>query len=196
MSIIGAKRWDSNPYFDCYWPNLAGQKRVVPNPLEDITIDMSGPQAAVTAIAAIGFNVLLKPLGNFIPRPEGLYVSWFQKPEHAEYFDHYYKVIDKIIMDDWYSFFASEFFSCFTTELDKLSVNEVLRNLRHNRALQVRYKGTEHDIALVAYDTQTNEFILKEADQFSPVPEDKLVELFEPKAFAYGAIRPEEFRRY
>ena len=107
-----------------------------------------------------------------------------------------YKVIDKIIMDDWYSFFASEFFSCFTTELDKLSVNEVLRNLRHNRALQVRYKGTEHDIALVAYDTQTNEFILKEADQFSPVPEDKLVELFEPKAFAYGAIRPEEFRRY
>lgn len=181
MTIIGPKNWKRNDYYDCGWPNLAGEMRVVPLPNNEFSVDMSGPQAAVTAIAASGCTVLMTPLGSYISRPEGLYLSYFQDPDNFDFFEN-----AKPNLEDWYQDLAFHYFGCDSDRIKNLSVQIVLFHLRHHRALQVRYKNTTHDIALVGYDSDTKEFLLREDEEFVRVAEDQLTEQFEPGAYAYG----------
>ncbi|NNM53245.1 MAG: hypothetical protein HKM05_00800 [Spirochaetales bacterium] len=183
MNIIGPKNWKRNAYYDFHWPNLAGEMRIVPMPNKEFSVDMSGPQAAVTAIAATGYNVLPQAYGDYIPRPEGFYLSCFQDPDFTEYFEK-----AQPNLEDWYRLLADVLFMCDSDKIKELSVQNTLLHLRHHRALQVRYKGTSHYIALVGYDTDSKEFLLREAGDFLRIPEAQLTEQFEPLAFAYGVF--------
>lgn len=181
MNIIGPKNWKRNAYYDFHWPNLAGEMRLVPLANNEFSVDMSGPQAAVTAIAATGCDVLPKTYGSYVPRPEGFYLSHFQDPNNFDFLEN-----AKPNLEDWYTFLASSQFCCDAETIKELSVKNTLLHLRHHRALQVRYKGTSHYIALVGFDTEAKEFLLREAQEFLRIPEAQLTELFEPLAFAYG----------
>ncbi|GHU01814.1 hypothetical protein FACS1894147_02380 [Spirochaetia bacterium] len=163
--IKGVRFWNDK---DCYYTQTN-------NPTEEILRKRSdggwlvscGPSAAVTCIAAMGFNVFCGCPGEYVPQSEEVLMDFFNDPRN-------YAVLKAARPDTppdvWHGNEVPQFYPVAIRAVFGVSASFVWGNsfdtivahLQAGRAVQLCLVKPGHYIAAVAYDDETKEIIIND----------------------------------
>ena len=163
--IKGVKFWNAR---ECYFVQTN-------NPTEEILRKRSdgvwlvscGPSAAVTCIAAIGFDVSIKTPGGYAPQSEEVLMDFFNDPRN---YPTLQKARPETPPDMWHGNEIPQFYpvavqsvfgvkACFEWKAD---FDKVAAELSTGKAVQLCLKNPGHYIAAVAYDDERDEIIFND----------------------------------
>lgn len=163
--IKGVKFWSDR---DCYLVQTN-------NPTEEILRKRSdgvwlvscGPSAAVTCIAAMGFDVEVKTPGGYKPQSEEVLMDFFNDPRN---YPALQKVRPETPPDVWHGNEVPQFYPVAVTAVFGVKARfewgavfeTVASELQNGKAVQLCLKKPGHYIAAVAYDDERNEVIFND----------------------------------
>lgn len=164
--IKGVKFWNDR---DCYFVQTN-------NPTEEILrkgrndgvwLVSCGPSAAVTCIAAMGFDVEVKTPGGYKPQSEEVLMDFFNDPRN---YPQLKAARPETPPDMWHGNEIPQFYpvavpavfgvkACFVW---KAPFDTVAAELQAGKAVQLCLKKPGHYIAAVAYDDERDEIIFND----------------------------------
>jgi len=163
--IKGVKFWNAR---ECYFVQTN-------NPTEEILRKRSdgvwlvscGPSAAVTCIAAMGFDVSIKTPGGYAPQSEEVLMDFFNDPRN---YPTLQKARPETPPDMWHGNEIPQFYpvavkSVFgvTAHFEwKADFDKAAAELSAGKAVQLCLKKPGHYIAAVAYDDERDEIIFND----------------------------------
>ena len=163
--IKGVKFWNAR---DCYFVQTN-------NPTEEILRKRSdgvwlvscGPSAAITCIAAMGFDVEVKTPGDYKPQSEEVLMDFFNDPRN---YPALQKVRPETPPDMWHGNEIPQFYPVAVQSVFGVKARfewtapfeKVIAELQAGKAVQLCLKNPGHYIAAVAYDDERNEVIFND----------------------------------
>nr|WP_315442302.1 C39 family peptidase [uncultured Treponema sp.] len=163
--IKGVKFWNAR---ECYFVQTN-------NPTEEILRKRSdgvwlvscGPSAAVTCIAAMGFDVEVKTPGGYKPQSEEVLMDFFNDPRN---YPALQKVRPETPPDVWHGNEVPQFYPVAVTAVFGVKARfewgavfeTVASELQNGKAVQLCLKKPGHYIAAVAYDDERDEIIFND----------------------------------
>ena len=163
--INGVKFWS---YRDCYFVQTN-------NPTEEILRKRSdgawlvscGPSAAVTCIAAMGFDVEVKTPGDYKPQSEEVLMDFFNDPRN---YSQLKAARPETPPDMWHGNEIPQFYPVAVAHVFgvkarfewKADFDQVAVALTAGNAVQLCLKKPGHYIAAVAYDDERDEIIFND----------------------------------
>ncbi|NVP23961.1 hypothetical protein [Treponema phagedenis] len=163
--IKGVKFWNAR---ECYFVQTN-------NPTEEILRKRSdgvwlvscGPSAAVTCIAAMGFDVEVKTPGGYAPQSEEVLMDFFNDPRN---YPTLQKVRPETPPDVWHGNEVPQFYPVAVTAVFGVKARfewravfeTVASELQNGKAVQLCLKKPGHYIAAVAYDDVADEVIFND----------------------------------
>ncbi len=155
--IYGVKFWNDK---DCYYVQSN-------NPTEEILRKRSdgawlvscGPSAAVTCIAAMGFDVSIKTPGTYKPQSEEVLMDFFNDPKNYAALK---KARPETPPDVWHGNEVPQFYPVAIPSVFGVNARfewgckfeTIADELKNGRAVQLCLKKPGHYIAAVAYDDE------------------------------------------
>ena len=163
--IKGVKFWNAR---DCYFVQTN-------NPTEEILRKRSdgvwlvscGPSAAITCIAAMGFDVEVKTPGDYKPQSDEVLMDFFNDPRN---YPALQKVRPETPPDMWHGNEIPQFYPVAVQSVFGVKARfewtapfeKVIAELQAGKAVQLCLKNPGHYIAAVAYDDERNEVIFND----------------------------------
>lgn len=163
--IKGVKFWNAR---DCYFVQTN-------NPTEEILRKRSdgvwlvscGPSAAITCIAAMGFDVEVKTPGDYKPQSEEVLMDFFNDPRN---YPALQKVRPETPPDMWHGNEIPQFYPVAVQSVFGVKARfewtapfeKVIAELQAGKAVQLCLKNPGHYIAAVAYDDERDEIIFND----------------------------------
>lgn len=163
--IKGVKFWNAR---DCYFVQTN-------NPTEEILRKRSdgvwlvscGPSAAITCIAAMGFDVEVKTPGDYKPQSEEVLMDFFNDPRN---YPALQKVRPETPPDMWHGNEIPQFYPVAVQSVFGVKARfewtapfeKVIAELQAGKAVQLCLKKPGHYIAAVAYDDERDEIIFND----------------------------------
>lgn len=163
--IKGVKFWNAR---ECYFVQTN-------NPTEEILRKRSdgvwlvscGPSAAVTCIAAMGFDVSIKTPGGYAPQSEEVLMDFFNDPRN---YPTLQKARPETPPDMWHGNEIPQFYPVAVKSVFGVKARfewaapfeTVISELQAGKAVQLCLKKPGHYIAAVAYDDERDEIIFND----------------------------------
>ena len=163
--IKGVKFWNAR---DCYFVQTN-------NPTEEILRKRSdgvwlvscGPSAAITCIAAMGFDVEVKTPGDYKPQSDEVLMDFFNDPRN---YPALQKVRPETPPDMWHGNEIPQFYPVAVQSVFGVKARfewtapfeKVIAELQAGKAVQLCLKNPGHYIAAVAYDDERDEIIFND----------------------------------
>ena len=163
--IKGVKFWNAR---DCYFVQTN-------NPTEEILRKRSdgvwlvscGPSAAITCIAAMGFDVEVKTPGDYKPQSEEVLMDFCNDPRN---YPALQKVRPETPPDMWHGNEIPQFYPVAVQSVFGVKARfewtapfeKVIAELQAGKAVQLCLKNPGHYIAAVAYDDERDEIIFND----------------------------------
>jgi hypothetical protein len=163
--IKGTQFWNAR---DCYYTQSN-------NPTEEILRKRSdggwlvscGPSAAVTCIAAMGFDVGISCPGKYEPQPEEVLMDFFNDPRN---YPALKQARPETPPDVWHGNEVPQFYSVAVPAVFGITASfqwnselaKVIANLEAGRPVQLCLVKPGHYIAAVAYDDEKREIIFND----------------------------------
>ena len=163
--IKGVKFWNAR---ECYFVQTN-------NPTEEILRKRSdgawlvscGPSAAVTCIAAMGFDVEVKTPGDYKPQSEEVLMDFFNDPRN---YSQLKAARPETPPDVWHGNEVPQFYPVAVTAVFGVKARfewgavfeTVASELQNGKAVQLCLKKPGHYIAAVAYDDERGEIIFND----------------------------------
>ena len=163
--IKGVKFWSDR---DCYFvqPNKPTEE-ILRKRSDGVWLVSCGPSAAVTCIAAMGFDVEVKTPGGYKPQSEEVLMDFFNDPRN---YPALQKVRPETPPDVWHGNEVPQFYPVAVTAVFGVKARfewgavfeTVASELQNGKAVQLCLKKPGHYIAAVAYDDERNEVIFND----------------------------------
>jgi len=168
MSIYGLKYWDDRKRAYFTQENNAIEhilKCCLPaciSPLESC-----GPTASLNCQASLGLEIEIQTQGGYRPQPEDVLMSFFNDPNNFASMRAAWPGLDpdKLPGNEvarWYPLAVRKVFGNACEFVGAISFEQAATHIREGRAIQVCLRSPGHFVALVAYDDERAEFILKD----------------------------------
>lgn len=163
--IKGVKFWSDR---DCYFVQTNNPTEEILRKRSDgIWLVSCGPSAAVTCIAAMGFDVEVKTPGSYKPQSEEVLMDFFNDPRN---YPALQKVRPETPPDVWHGNEVPQFYPVAVTAVFGVKAHfewgavfeTVASELQNGKAVQLCLKKPGHYIAAVAYDDERNEVIFND----------------------------------
>jgi len=163
--IKGVKFWS---YRDCYFVQTNNPtEEILRKSSDGVWLVSCGPSAAVTCIAAMGFDVEVKTPGGYKPQSEEVLMDFFNDPRN---YPALQKVRPETPPDVWHGNEVPQFYPVAVTAVfgvkarfERGAVFEtVASELQNGKAVQLCLKKPGHYIAAVAYDDVADEVIFND----------------------------------
>lgn len=130
-------------------------------------LETCGPTSALNCMAAIGHNVMIKTPGGYLPQPEEVLSDYFNDPRN-------YATLNEIRRetpgDKWMGnripqFYPTAVYSVFGVQahFGYFTHESVINRLKEGKTYQACLINPGHYISIVAYDSDTNEFIYNDS---------------------------------
>lgn len=173
MNVRGTVRWGVREtyYSQENNPTEAYNKAVLHN--RDSWLESCGPTAAVTCLAAMGIPVRVRCPGDYEPQPEEVLMDFFNDPRNGTALKRIRKVSDDIPenrVPQYYPYGVRRVFGVGAEFHWGLDYGEVSRLVsEEGLAVQLCRKRPGHYIAVVAFDSESDELIYNDPwpSQFS-----------------------------
>ena len=163
--IVGCSRWnDPNAFYD-----------QLNNPTEHLLklrsgtwLETCGPTASLNCQTSVGNGVDFETPGGYAPQPEEVLTDWFNDARNFVRMRAAWKGLDPQTVAgnevaQWYPLAVDEVFGNRCDFVGALTVPKALEHLGQGRAIQTCLNKPGHFIALVAYDPEKKEFIIKDS---------------------------------
>lgn len=163
--IKGVKFWSDR---ECYFVQTNNPtEEIVRKRSDGVWLVSCGPSAAVTCIAAMGFDVEVKTLGGYKPQSEEVLMDFFNDPRN---YSKLKAARPETPPDMWHGNEIPQFYpvavqSVFgvTAHFEwKADFDKVAAELSAGKAVQLCLKKPGHYIAAVAYDDERDEMIFND----------------------------------
>jgi hypothetical protein len=168
MKISGCFRWnDRNAFYDqTNNPTEHVLKCLLPQGIS--ALETCGPTAGLNCLASIGHKVEILAPGGFPLQPEEALSDWFNDPRNFSRMKANWYGLDPEQLPgnevvEWYPMAIMEVFGQRCVLEERLIDQRAIEELRMGHALQVCLRNPHHFIALVGFDEETHDFILKDS---------------------------------
>jgi hypothetical protein len=130
-------------------------------------LETCGPTASLNCQASLGREVGIRTKGGYRPQPEDLLATYFNDPRNFDSMRKEWSGLDPEELPgnevaQWYPLAVREVFGNSCEFVGGLGFEEAARHIREGRAIQVCLRSPGHFIALVAYDEESSEFVIKD----------------------------------
>lgn len=131
-------------------------------------LETCGPTASLNCQASLGREVEIKAPGGYRPQPEDVLAAYFNDPRNFSSLRKAWPGLDPEKLPgnevaQWYPFAVREVFGNPCEFVGNLAFSEAVERIRTGCALQVCLCKPRHFVALVAYDDESSEFIIKDS---------------------------------
>nr|DAO15612.1 MAG TPA: peptidase [Caudoviricetes sp.] len=163
--IKGAQFWNDRA---CYFVQSNNPTEEILRKRSDgIWLVSCGPSAAITCIAAMGFDVEVKTPGDYKPQSEEVLMDFFNDPRN---YPALQKVRPETPPDMWHGNEIPQFYPVAVQSVFGVKARfewtapfeKVIAELQAGKAVQLCLKNPGHYIAAVAYDDERNEVIFND----------------------------------
>jgi hypothetical protein len=164
--IVGTKNWDNR---NCYYVQTN-------NPTDEYLrktmasgwLVSCGPTAAVSCMAAMGYDLDIVCKGGYRPQPEEVLMDYFNDPANYPKFREVRKDIDPgryagNEVPQYYPIAVKEVFDVSATFLWLHDFNKIIAFVKSGKAVQICLKAPGHFLAVVAYDDETESLIYNDS---------------------------------
>jgi hypothetical protein len=136
-------------------------------PLGVSYLESCGPTASLNCQASLGHGVDIRSPGGYSPQPEDLLAVYLNDPRNFASFRAAWPGLDpeKVPGNEvaqWYPIAVHEVFGNTCEFVGELGFKEAAGHIREGRTIQACLRSPGHFIALVAYDEDKAEFIIKD----------------------------------
>ena len=163
--IKGVKFWSDR---DCYFVQTNNPTEEILRKRSDgIWLVSCGPSAAVTCIAAMGFDVEVKTQGGYKPQSEEVLMDFFNDPRN---YSQLKAARPETPPDMWHGNEIPQFYPVAVQSVFGIKARfewtapfeKVIAELQVGKAVQLCLKNPGHYIAAVAYDDERDEIIFND----------------------------------
>jgi hypothetical protein len=131
-------------------------------------LETCGPTASLNCQASLGREIGLGMPGGYRPQPEDILASYLNDPRNFAAMRESWSGLDPEKLPgnevaQWYPLAVREVFGNTCEFVGDLAFERAVGLIRGGRALQVCLRSPGHFIALVAYDEEASEFIIKDS---------------------------------
>jgi hypothetical protein len=130
-------------------------------------LETCGPTASLNCQASLGRDVGIRAKGGYRPQPEDVLASYFNDPNNFDAMRKAWPGLDPAKLPgnevaQWYPLAVHEVFGNACEFVGSMTFEKAVEHIRMGRAIQVCLRSPGHFIALVAYDDELSEFIIKD----------------------------------
>jgi hypothetical protein len=130
-------------------------------------LETCGPTASLNCQASLGRDVRIRTPGGYSPQSEDVLAAWFNDPSNFASMRKEWPALDPAKLPgnevaQWYPLAVREVFGNRCEFVGELGFEAAAGLIREGRAIQACLRKPGHFIALVAYDEDRLEFIIKD----------------------------------
>ena len=169
MGIIGSQLWNDRKRAYFTQENNAFEhmlKCLLPPGVS--WLETCGPTASLNCQASLGRDVAVRTKGGYRPQPEDVLTSYFNDPNNFEALRDSWPAFDPEGLPgnevaQWYPLAVRSVFGNTCEFVGALTFDQAAGHIRLGRTIQSSLEKPGHFIALVAYDDERSEFIIKDS---------------------------------
>ena len=130
-------------------------------------LETCGPTASLNCQASLGREVGIRTRGGYSLQPEDVLATYFNDPNNFDAMRRSWPGLDPEMLPGnevahWYPLAVREVFGNSCEFVGAIAFEKAAEHIRKGRTMQVCLRSPRHFIALVAYDEELSEFIIKD----------------------------------